>query len=77
VKTISAGEIWTISLADQRREVTVVAAASPGWWQCVDVETGIAFTASERWFVGSDRALCCRPPDETPRPQRVASKLTM
>jgi hypothetical protein len=51
--TIHVGEIWTLSLADKPCDVSVVAATgSPGWWRCIDLETGIAFVASERWFVG-------------------------
>ncbi|HEV3341303.1 MAG TPA: hypothetical protein VG125_13125 [Pirellulales bacterium] len=63
--TIHAGEIWTLSLADKPRDVSVVAATgSPGWWRCVDLETAIAFVASERWFVGRVPAVaspddCC------------------
>jgi hypothetical protein len=51
--TIHAGEAWTLSLADKRRDVIVVAATgSSAWWRCADVETGFEFIASERWFVG-------------------------
>ncbi|HWB10535.1 MAG TPA: hypothetical protein VG826_15000 [Pirellulales bacterium] len=50
---IRAGETWTLSLVDKRREVTVLAeTGSPAWWRCADLETGIEFIASERWFVG-------------------------
>jgi endonuclease YncB( thermonuclease family) len=65
MKTISAGEIWTISLGDQPREVTVVASASPGWWRCVDLQTRIAFTASERWFLKPHDAQPRRAPTPT------------
>jgi hypothetical protein len=51
--TIQAGETWTLSLADKTRDVTVVAeTGSPAWWRCADLETGIEFIASARWFVG-------------------------
>jgi hypothetical protein len=49
---IHAGEIWSLSLGDKRRDVTVVAATgSPAWWRCANLETGLEFMASERWFV--------------------------
>jgi len=51
--SINAGETWTLSLGDKTRDVTVIAeAGTPTWWRCADLETGIEFIASERWFVG-------------------------
>jgi hypothetical protein len=60
MKAIGLGEVWIVSLAGEPRDVTVIASASPGWWRCVDVQTGIAFAASERWFVDRVREPHCR-----------------
>jgi hypothetical protein len=48
---IVPGDTWTLFVGGVHRHTKVVAKAATGWWQCVDVETGIAFAASERWFV--------------------------
>jgi hypothetical protein len=29
----------------------VLAREPPGFWECMDLETGIIFTARERWFI--------------------------
>lgn len=49
--TIHVGEIWIMSLKDESRRVRVIGEAGSGWWRCVDLQTGIGFLASERWFV--------------------------
>lgn len=48
---IEPGDTWTLMVGGVHRHAKVVAQTSTGWWQCVDTETGIAFAASERWFV--------------------------
>ncbi|HWB12998.1 MAG TPA: hypothetical protein VG826_27480 [Pirellulales bacterium] len=53
---IRAGERWQITLEGMPRSVVVIAETdTAGWWQCVDVQTGIQFLAREQWFV--DREL--------------------
>lgn len=48
---IRPGDTWTLFVGGVHRHAKVVAKAATGWWQCIDVETSIAFIASERWFV--------------------------
>jgi hypothetical protein len=48
---IRPDDTWTLMVGGVHRHAKVVASAAPGWWRCIDLETGIAFTASERWFV--------------------------
>jgi hypothetical protein len=50
--TIGAEETWTVSFGGVYRKVRVVKAGeTPGFWECIDLETGIIFTARERWFI--------------------------
>lgn len=55
---IQPGDTWTLVVGGVHRHARVVAQSALGWWQCIDAETGIAFAASERWFVD-------RLPDDT------------
>lgn len=48
---IQPGDTWTLLVGGAHRHAKVVAKAALGWWHCVDTETGIAFKASERWFL--------------------------
>ncbi|HET6884035.1 MAG TPA: hypothetical protein VFI31_28030 [Pirellulales bacterium] len=60
------GDIWSLLLGGVHRHAKVVSAArTAGWWNCIDEETGIAFTASARWFV--DRL----PDDGDTRPPEI------
>ena len=57
VAAIRAGEIWKVLVDNETRRVKVEAAAdTPGWWQCVDLETGVPFLACEPWFVVREQA---------------------
>lgn len=49
---IGVGETWVVSLDGELRQVKVVGSGEmPGWWKCIDVETGVEFSAHARWFV--------------------------
>ena len=50
--TIRAEETWTVSVGGAYRMVRVIKPAdTPGCWECIDMETQVAFTARERWFI--------------------------
>ena len=49
-KLIVVGETWRLLLGDSHRNAKVIENVKPGWWHCIDAETGIGFMASERWF---------------------------
>ena len=54
---IRAGDTWLIDLDREQRHVEVAAASdSPGWWQCIDLQTVIEFLAREPWFVDRVKA---------------------
>jgi hypothetical protein len=44
------GETWRLLLRQSHRTAKVVENAKPGWWHCIDTESGVGFMASERWF---------------------------
>lgn len=53
MQTIEAGDMWGLSLCGELRKVEVVGEGDvPGWWRCIDMETGVHFLASEQWFIG-------------------------
>jgi hypothetical protein len=50
--TILPGETWRISLNNEPRRVVVLCSANaPGWWDCVDLVTGVLLCIREEWFV--------------------------
>lgn len=49
---VRAGEVWKLAFGGETRTVKVLAAAgTPGWRNCIDVETALRFLAREGWFV--------------------------
>ena len=54
---IRPGERWHIRVGDEIRLVQVIAsAATGGWWQCLDIETEIMFSARNAWFVSKEES---------------------
>jgi hypothetical protein len=44
-------------VGDEIRQVQVVAcAATGGWWQCLDIETELIFSARSTWFVSKEES---------------------
>ena len=52
VVEIRAGETWIVYVALECRTVKVIDPGdSPGWWNCLDLASGLDFVAREQWFL--------------------------
>ena len=49
---VRPGETWRIRVVDELLVVKVTEAGeTPGWWKCIELDTGAEVNLPARWFI--------------------------